>query len=73
MTFTLSDQRCSITVTIYVIDKKAPGYGYRACVQKADIRDTTAKRRNIIYPTICSQAKTQAVIRALFKKIYRMF
>lgn len=68
MTFTLSAQQCSITVTIYVNDVEAPIYGYRACVEKADIRDTTAKRRNVIYPTICAQAKTpEAALGSLLK------
>ncbi len=31
-------------------------YGYRACVQKADIRDLPAQR------AICSQAKTQEAV-----------
>jgi len=44
MTFTLSDQKCSVTITMHVNDKKEPVYGLRASVNTADIRDMTSKR-----------------------------
>ena len=54
MRFKLSDEKCSVTVTIHVDDEKHPPYGYRACVELADIRDTTTNRQTIFRPTICS-------------------
>jgi hypothetical protein len=56
-----------------VNDEKEPAYGYRACVDLANIRDTTSKRQTALHPKFCAQAKThEAAIGALFKKIYRM-
>ncbi len=73
MRFSLSDAKCEVKVVIEVEDVKHPVHGYKACVDEADIRDSTTNRRTRFHPTICAHANSKELaIGRLFMKIYRM-
>lgn len=50
MRFKLSDQKCEVTATIEVDDEKHPVHGYTACVDEADIRDSTTNPQDQVSP-----------------------
>jgi hypothetical protein len=69
MTFSLSDNHCSLTPIITVNDRKDPAYGFRAKVARVKYK----RHGTEIEPSVWADARTrEEAIGKLFLKLYRI-